>query len=188
MSQQVETMPNSSLMDGGKKEITMRKEASNFNPNHGLRKFKEACFHGIICLATLSALGVLFILVFRIFNEGWTWLDAQFLDSFPSRFPHKAGIKSAIWGSIWLGGMTLLFSVTFGVGAAIYLEELSPKNRINKWLEINIATLAGVPSIIYGMLGLTIFVRFMALERSVVSGALTPVSYTHLTLPTICSV
>lgn len=171
MSEQVDSAVNKALLKG--QESLDSIELGSFAPNHKIRRLKGLAFKGLIMMATGIALSVLFVLIYRIFDEGWKWLDAQFLDSFPSRFPHKAGIKSAIWGSIWLGGMTLLFSVTFGVGAAIYLEELSPRNKINKWLEINIATLAGVPSIIYGMLGLTMFVRFLHLERSVISGALT---------------
>ena len=171
MSEQVDSAVNKALLKG--QECLDSIELGSFAPNHKIRRLKGLAFKGLIMMATGIALSVLFVLIYRIFDEGWKWLDAQFLDSFPSRFPHKAGIKSAIWGSIWLGGMTLLFSVTFGVGAAIYLEELSPRNKINKWLEINIATLAGVPSIIYGMLGLTMFVRFLHLERSVISGALT---------------
>ena len=124
-------------------------------------------------VATILALGVLVTLIYRVFEEGWQWLDWQFLDSFPSRFPKKAGIKSAIYGSLWLGSLTLFFSVLFGVGAAIYLEELAKKTRLNHWIEVNIATLAGVPSIIYGMLGLTLFVRLLNLQRSVLAGALT---------------
>lgn len=134
---------------------------------------KEIFFQCLIMLATSVALLMLGALIYRVFEEGWTWLSWSFLDRFPSRFPSKAGIKSALWGSIWLGGLTLFFSVLFGVGAAIFLEELTPKNRLSRYLEVNIATLAGVPSIIYGMLGLTLFVRLLALERSVLSGALT---------------
>lgn len=144
-----------------------------FRPRYKARKAKEILFKTLISAATLAALGVLLVLIYRIFEEGYQWLSPHFLDSYPSRFPAKAGIKSAIWGTIWLGGLTLLFSVIFGVGAAIYLEELAPKNTMNKWLEVNISTLAGVPSIIYGMLGLAVFVRLLQFERSVLSGALT---------------
>ncbi|NRA64693.1 MAG: phosphate ABC transporter permease PstA [Pseudobacteriovorax sp.] len=134
---------------------------------------REYAFRAVIVSATLAALFILIVLTVNVFKQGLPWLDQQFLTSFPSRFPERAGIKSAIWGSVWLGGFTLLFSVFFGVGAALYLEELAPKNRINRILEVNISTLAGVPSIIYGMLGLTLFVRIMAFERSVLAGGLT---------------
>lgn len=148
-------------------------ENPKFIPNHSGRRMREYAFRAVIVSATLAALFILIVLTVNVFKQGLPWLDQQFLTSFPSRFPERAGIKSAIWGSVWLGGFTLLFSVFFGVGAALYLEELAPKNRINRILEVNISTLAGVPSIIYGMLGLTLFVRIMAFERSVLAGGLT---------------
>jgi phosphate transport system permease protein len=94
------------------------------------------------------------------------------LSSFPSRFPEKAGIKSALFGTLWLITMTTLIAVPLGIGASIYLEEFAPKNRLSKFIELNIANLAGVPSIVYGILGLTIFVRWMHLGRCLLSGAL----------------
>ena len=96
-----------------------------------------------------------------------------FLNNFPSRFPHKAGIKSALSGSIWMLTFVTLISVPIGVLSAIYLEEYSKKNRITRFVEINIANLAGVPSIVYGILGLAIFVRFFQLDRSVLAGSFT---------------
>jgi phosphate transport system permease protein len=105
--------------------------------------------------------------------DGASHITWDFLSSYPSRFASKAGIKSAIFGSMWLGVLTLFFSVLFGVGAALYLQELANKNRMSQVIELSISTLAGVPAIIYGMLGLGIFVRFMALGRSVLAGALT---------------
>jgi phosphate transport system permease protein len=144
-----------------------------FQPRHNTRQFKEKFFIGLMLIATAASLAMLAILLIRVGMQGYQWLDWDFLNSFPSRFPERAGIKSAIWGSIWLGSLTLFFSVIFGVGAAVYLEELAPKGRLNRILEINIATLAGVPSIIYGMLGLAVFVRFFNFDRSILSGALT---------------
>lgn len=158
---------------GSKKAAREADISKRFQPRHKARANKERLFVTLMTAATASAVLLLGLLIFEVFRQGAPWLDWQFLDSFPSRFPEKAGIKSAIWGSVWLGGMTLIFSVIFGVGAAIYLEELARKSRINKILEINIATLAGVPSIIYGMLGLAVFVRFFNLDRSVIAGALT---------------
>jgi len=137
------------------------------------RVLKERIFYGAILAATVLALGFLFYLLFSIGSQGWEHLSWDFFTNFPSRFPRKAGFKSAIYGTAWLGGLTLFFSVSLGVGAALYLQELSNRNRFTNWIEISIATLAGVPSIIYGMLGLGIFVRFMGLGRSVLAGALT---------------
>ncbi|WP_298862545.1 phosphate ABC transporter permease PstA [uncultured Gimesia sp.] len=130
--------------------------------------FTSVCF-----LATVTCVIVLFILIWNIILQGKSWLSWDFVDSFPSRFPHKAGIKSALYGSIWLIGLTALFSVPLGVGAAVYLEEYAPKSRWRKLIQLNISNLAGVPSIVYGILGLALFVRALALERSVLSGALT---------------
>lgn len=144
-----------------------------FKVNVNRRRLKERIFSVSILSATLVALLLLLYLVVSIGIDGASSLSWNFLNSFPSRFPAQAGIKSAIFGSIWLGALTLFFSVLFGVGAAVYLQELSVKNRLSQVIELSIATLAGVPAIIYGMLGLGIFVRFMALGRSVLAGALT---------------
>jgi len=130
--------------------------------------FTSVCF-----LATITCMVLLVVLIWNIILQGKNWLSWDFVDSFPSRFPHKAGIKSALYGSIWLIGLTALFSVPLGVGAAVYLEEYAPKSRWRKLIQLNISNLAGVPSIVYGILGLALFVRALALERSVLSGALT---------------
>jgi len=116
---------------------------------------------------------VLAILLFHVTCEGIKWLDIEFLTNFPSRFPAKAGIKSALWGTVWLISLTACFSLPIGIAAAIYLEEYTKKGILDKFIEINISNLAGIPSIIYGMLGLTIFVRFLGFGRSVLAGSLT---------------
>ncbi len=147
--------------------------AAKFTNNTKIRRVKEKAFYGIILLATIVALAFLTYLLYSIIAQGYQRLDAEFFTNFPSRRAAQAGFKSAIWGSAWLGGLTLCFSVLFGVGAAVYLQEFANHNRFTRWIEISIATLAGVPSIIYGMLGLGIFVRFMGLGRSVLAGSLT---------------
>ena len=93
--------------------------------------------------------------------------------TFPSRFPDRAGIRSAILGSLWLLTLVAAMSFPLGVGAAVYLEEYAPRNRLTNLLQTNIANLAGVPSIVYGLLGLAVFVRFLSLERSLLAGAAT---------------
>jgi phosphate transport system permease protein len=123
--------------------------------------------------ATLVGVVALIVLLVDIFRDGLGALDMDFLTSFASRFPERAGIKAALWGSIWILGLTALFSFPLGVGAAIYLEEYAPRNRLTRTIQTNIANLAGVPSIVYGILGLTLFVRALNLDRSVLSGALT---------------
>jgi phosphate transport system permease protein len=130
-------------------------------------------FKGFCIAVTLASIGVLGILIYQVTTIGLPWLDSQFLSSFPSRFPEKAGIKSALFGTLWLVSLTAIFAIPTGVLAAIYLEEYAPPNRITRFININIANLAGVPSIVFGILGLAIFVRFFGLERSVLAGALT---------------
>jgi phosphate transport system permease protein len=116
---------------------------------------------------------LLVILLYQVFSDGLKWLDLQFVSSFPSRFPERAGIKSALAGTLWLISLIALFSIPVGVATAIYIEEFSKKGRITRLIELNISNLAGVPSIVYGIIGLTLFVRGLALERSLISGALT---------------
>ena len=132
-----------------------------------------AVLHVIFLAATLAGVVLLAILLADVLEHGIPWLRWSFLTSFPSRFPQQAGIKAALWGTIWLIGLTALFSIPVGIGAAIYLEEYARRNWFNTLIEINIANLAGTPSIVYGMLGLSLFVRWMALGRSVLAGALT---------------
>jgi phosphate transport system permease protein len=134
--------------------------------------------------AVLTWLGVVLlgVLLFHVSREGLGWLDWDFLTSFPSRFAERAGIKSALAGTLWLIMLTALFSIPVGLAAAVYLEEYARPSRLNTLIEINIANLAGVPSIVYGILGLALFVRGFALGRSVLAGSLT---MTLLILPTI---
>jgi phosphate transport system permease protein len=128
----------------------------------------------LVCLAaTALCVLVLAVLIFEILRQGLPWLSFEFLTSFPSRFPDKAGIAPALVSSLWLIGLTALVSVPVGVGAAVYLEEYAQASRWRNLVQLNIANLAGVPSIVYGILGLGLFVRALALERSILAGALT---------------
>ncbi|MBO6557284.1 MAG: phosphate ABC transporter permease PstA [Pseudomonadales bacterium] len=141
--------------------------------NLAWRHRKAAAFRYFCIGVTMFAVAILVVLIYQVTSLGMPWLDMQFLESFPSRFPEKAGIKSALVGTLWLISLTALISIPVGVLAAVYLEEYAPPNRLTEFINLNIANLAGVPSIVYGILGLAIFVRFFALERSVISGALT---------------
>jgi phosphate transport system permease protein len=143
------------------------------NPRLRRRKHVSAAFRGLCAATTFVAITVLFALIYDLALAGVPWLDMQFIASFPSRIPELAGIKSALFGTLWLIGLTTLFAVPTGVLAAIYFEEYAPQNRFTRIIELNIANLAGVPSIVYGVLGLVLFVRFFSLERSVLAGALT---------------
>ena len=130
-------------------------------------------FHGFCFTVAWSGVLILGVLLFHVTQEGIQWLDLQFLSDFPSRFPAKAGIHSALIGTLWLISLTALFSVPIGIGAGLYLEEFTKKNRICQFVDLNISNLAGVPSIVYGMLGLVIFVRWFELNQSVLAGSLT---------------
>lgn len=126
------------------------------------------------CLAaTVLCVGMLLVLVLNVAKQGAAWLDTDFLRNFPSRHPEKAGIRSALAGSLWLTTLTALISLPLGVGAAVYLEEYAKKGRWRELVQVNISNLAGVPSIVYGILGLGLFVQAFALGRSIISGALT---------------
>ena len=130
-------------------------------------------FHGFCFTVAWIGVLILGILLFHVTQEGIQWLDLQFLSDFPSRFPAKAGIHSALIGTLWLISLTTLFSVPIGIGAGLYLEEFTKKSRISQFVDLNISNLAGVPSIVYGILGLVIFVRWFELNQSVLAGSLT---------------
>lgn len=130
-------------------------------------------FNVIGLLTTLFGVIILSVLIIDVFKDGFARLSWDFLTSFPSRKPEKAGILSAWAGTLWIMLTTALISIPIGVGAGIYLEEYAKKNKFTDLIEINIANLAGVPSVIYGILGLGLFVRWMHLDRSVLAGGLT---------------
>ncbi|MDP2936658.1 MAG: phosphate ABC transporter permease PstA [Dehalococcoidia bacterium] len=146
------------------------------------RKARGRAFEVVSIAATLVAIVVLLLLLVDVFRQGAGSLNWEFLSSFPSRIPERAGIKSALLGTLWLMGLTTVFSFPIGVAAAIYLNEYARRSWITAVIQTNIANLAGVPSIIYGLLGLELFVRAMQLERSILAGALT---MTLLVLPII---
>lgn len=137
-------------------------------------RHRKATYFSRFC-ASVTWLGVILLaaLFYQIAIDGYMWLDFQFLTSFPSRFPYKAGIKSALVGTLWLITMLMFIAIPIGVSTALYLEEFSKDGRIHRLVSLNISNLAGVPSIVYGIIGLAVFVRGLALERSLVSGALT---------------
>ncbi|UII34486.1 phosphate ABC transporter permease PstA [Fulvivirga ulvae] len=128
-------------------------------------------YFGIFC--TFFGLIVLAIFIFNILAEGLQRIDWDFLTNLPSRRPAKAGILTAWTGTAWILGLTAIISIPLGVAAGVYLEEYGKKNRLASIIEINIANLAGVPSIIYGLLGLEIFVRTLNFGGSLLAGAFT---------------
>jgi len=151
----------------------MRIEAAQLRKMLAFRRATDLAFR-IAAVATLVvALGSLAVLLVDTWMDGAGTLSWAFLTSFPSRKPELAGILSPLVGTVYLILLTALFSFPVGVGAAVYLEEYAAKGWFSRIIEVNIANLAGVPSIIYGLLGLELFVRLLALERSLLAGALT---------------
>lgn len=128
-------------------------------------------YWGIAC--TLIGLVLLTLFIGDILIDGLGRIDWSFITNLPSRKAEKSGIYTALMGSIWILLLTALIAIPVGVAAGVYLEEYSQKNWISGILEINISNLAGVPSIIYGLLGLEVFVRIMSLGASVLAGSLT---------------
>jgi phosphate transport system permease protein len=116
---------------------------------------------------------MLAVLLIDVFADGANQVDGHFLTNYPSRFPEKAGLRSALLGTLWMLGLTAILAFPVGVGAAIYLEEYAPENWVTRFVQLNIANLAGVPSVVYGLLGLGLFVRWLGLGRSILAGSMT---------------
>jgi phosphate transport system permease protein len=137
------------------------------------RKWQGQIFHALCLVAILIGLAMLGALLYNVLSQGLGKLDWDFITSFPSRFPERAGIQAALLGSIYVVAIAGFLAFTLGVGAAIYLEEYATRNWFARVVQTNIANLAGVPSIVYGILGLEIFVRSLGLGKSVLAGGLT---------------
>ncbi|GIX04706.1 MAG: phosphate transport system permease protein PstA [Planctomycetaceae bacterium] len=114
---------------------------------------------------TWSALLILALLLFTVIWQSWGWVTWKFLTQYDSSQPQQAGVWAGLMGSIWLMLLTAIFCIPLGVGAAIYLEEYAPSHPLTRIIQLNVANLAGVPSIVYGMLGFTVFVRMFGLPR-----------------------
>jgi phosphate transport system permease protein len=150
---------------------------SDFKANMSTRYGLDRAFTVLVTAATLVGIVVLVVLLIDVARDGSSMLSLDFLTSFSSQiFPENGGIYPALVGSLWLLGLTFLISVPLGLGAAVYLEEYAEDTTVNRMIEINISNLAGVPSVIYGLLGLGIFVQLLAPVTggtSVLTGALT---------------
>ena len=164
----------------------MTRDGTKTNRQDGKPQFKtsvsaryglDRTFTWLVTGASLVGVLVLALLLVDVVKDGSSMLSLEFLTSFPSQiFPENGGIYPALIGSLWLLGLTGVISVPLGLGAAVYLEEYALDTRINRMIEINISNLAGVPSVIYGLLGLGIFVELLAPVTgggSVFTGALT---------------
>ncbi|MBW7476653.1 phosphate ABC transporter permease PstA [Paenibacillus oenotherae] len=155
--------------DTGRKQIAQRRRI-------------DFILHILFVVSTAIGVVALMALIIDIVLDGFMRFAPDLFTNYPSRRASQAGMKSAIVGSLYMLLIMAPLSFILGVGAAIFLEEYAKKNRLTRLIQLNISTLAGVPSIVYGILGLTLFVRGLALERSLLSGALT---MTLLVLPII---
>jgi phosphate transport system permease protein len=124
------------------------------------RRLCDVAFRVLISGSVVLALITLVVLLADLLIEGWPRISWDLITSFPSARPARAGIQSAIWGSIWVVGLTAIISLPIGIGAAIYLEEFANGQRwYNRFVELNIQNLAAVPSIVWGILGLAFVAR-----------------------------
>jgi phosphate transport system permease protein len=136
-------------------------------------RWGERAFWALSLSAILIPLGILGYLLFDVLKDAVQRIDLAFFTSYPSRKPEQAGVLPALVGSVYMIGLTAAIALPLGVGAAVYLEEYGRRSRLAGIIEVNIANLAGVPSIIYGLLGLGVFVRALELGRSLIAGAAT---------------
>ncbi len=153
-----------------------------FEPALMRRKLTGTLFYGACLFAIAILLLTLLMLLYDVLARGLLWLDWDFVTGVPSRRPERAGILPALMGSIQIGVLVGLLTFPTGVAAAIYLNEYAQDSRVNRLLQANISNLAGVPSIIYGLFGLALFVRLVGLGPTILSGALT---LTLLILPIV---
>ncbi len=143
--------------------------------NLKIRKLKDKVFRYLFFSCIIFCIVFLVLLLFGIIKQGIRWMSFEFLTNFQSKIrPQRAGVYPALLGSLWLVGLVGLMTIPVGVGAAIYLEEYSnKKSKLYNFLEVNISNLAGVPAIVYGLLGLALFSRMKGFRGSILAGAVT---------------
>jgi phosphate transport system permease protein len=147
--------------------------AEHFDPRLSRRQ-KTGLVAGVgLFLATVFGVVVLLTLLVDVAVDGYAYLSGDLLTNNPSYQPEDSGVLSAVVGSLWLIGLTAAFSVPVGVASAVYLEEYATDGWFRRIIQVNIANLAGVPSVVYGILGLALFVRFAGFSNSLLAGALT---------------
>jgi phosphate transport system permease protein len=138
-----------------------------------LRQMLSRLSRYVLLGASLLGVAMLVYLAIDTIDRGGSRLSWDFLTNYPSRRAEDAGLRSSIIGSIWLIGTTIILAIPIAIGTAIWIEEFAPKNRFTRIVNLNLANLAGVPSIIYGILGLAVFVRLFGMETSILAGACT---------------
>lgn len=139
--------------------------------NYRIAKNEAAKF--LFLSATFLSIGLLGLLIFQVFSEGLSWINLQFLTNKLSTIPEKSGILGAVLGTAWLMVVVAPVTMIVGTGTAIFLECYLRKGAIRSFIQVNIANLAGVPSIVYGILGMTVFVRAMKMGNIVLAGGFT---------------
>ena len=148
-----------------------------------IRAWRDRIFFIGFLLAILIGVAGLAALLIDVLIDGLDFLNWKFLTNYASRKPLESGILAPMAGTVWVVGLTAIFTIPVGIGTAIYLEEFARKNRLTRLIELNISNLAGVPSVIYGLLGLAVFVQFLFNgSRNLTAGALT---MTLLILPIV---
>ncbi len=136
------------------------------------RTLRERAFQALLLLCTLVGVVMLAVLLIDVFRDGLARLSWDFLTSYSSRFPDETGILTGLSGTLSLMVVTATISFPIGVGAAIYLEEFAPDNWFTRLMQVNIANLAGVPSVVYGLLASSLFVYQLEFGRSLLSGSM----------------
>jgi phosphate transport system permease protein len=150
-----------------------RSRISTNSRNLRYRSWRDTIYYGLFVGSIVLGIGSLLVLVSQVLIDGIPWLGFDFIIDYPSRHADQSGIKAALYGSIWIVGLTALISVPLGIATAIYLEEFGGDSWATRIIQLNISNLAGVPSIIYGLLGLAVFVQLLGMGRIVIAGALT---------------
>lgn len=153
--------------------VTANPGSERYRPRNGARHLISTIWRAIFFGSTALAIMLLGMLLYSILGPGVSWLSWHLITDMPSRIPEEAGMNSAIWGSFWIVLGSGVMSFVLGLGTAIYLEEYAAQNRWTAFVQTNISNLAGVPSIVYGLLGLVVFVDWMRMGRSLLAGALT---------------
>jgi len=150
--------------------IAAEQSATEDRPRDNIRasRILGRIFAAITVIAAVTGIVALAVLIIYVVSDAWGWVDWQFITSTPSRFAEKAGVMPAMLGSIYVMLLTALLSLPIGVGAAVYLEEFAGRSVMKQIIEMNIANLAGVPSIVYGLLGLGVFVSWFGLPHGTI--------------------
>lgn len=148
-------------------------DANQVQKKMGSRLFANNLAKGLFLIATLFGLVVLVTLIYRVYSDSIGWIDFQFISSKLSTDAERAGILGAISGTLWLMVVVAPVTMFLGVGTAIYLEEYARNGKLKSIIQTNISNLAGVPSVVFGILGLTVFVRSFEFGNVVLAGGLT---------------